>query len=104
MNVSSNLNRIQNLNGKHPEDAIHRFTVGQIVRMKSRHPGKATMSLDTFHITRLLPLASELPQYRVRGEHELHERVITQDRLELVTVSDKAQNNALLIAKTFGIR
>ncbi|WP_428673356.1 hypothetical protein [Roseibium sp.] len=83
--------------------AAHRFTIGQIVRMKSRHPGRTVTPSDTFHITALLPFASEMPQYRIRSEQELHERVTTQDRLELITVSEKARDNALLIAKTFGV-
>ncbi len=44
-----------------------------------------------------------MPQYRIRSEQELHERVTTQDRLELITVSEKTRDNALLIAKTFGV-
>jgi hypothetical protein len=51
--------------------------------------------------TGTLPPSGGSPQYRIRNDHEHHERVTTQDRLEPVRISS-ADEGATLIEKTFG--
>ncbi|MHA7775398.1 hypothetical protein [Roseibium sp. M-1] len=82
----------------------HRFKVGQLVRTMGIRPMVASNNTDAFRITALLPSVGGQPQYRIRNEREMHERVTTQDMLEPVLVSEKAQNNASLIARTFDRR
>ncbi len=65
------------------EAAIHQFSVGQIVRMRSRS-GVFPKTVELFRITRTLPARDNLPQYRLRGDGENYERVATEDNLELV--------------------
>lgn len=88
-------------NRPHQIMPAHRFAVGELVRMRSNRE-MAISRGDAFRITALLPFSGELPQYRIRNDCELHERLITQDRLEPVVISENAHDNALLIAKTFG--
>ncbi|WP_346909489.1 hypothetical protein [uncultured Roseibium sp.] len=94
----------RNLNTVSREEATRRFSVGQMVRMKSGRPMNDTRSADTYHITAVLPPAGGRPQYRIRNRAESHERMATHDRLEPVMLSEDARNDALLIAKTFGPR
>ncbi len=102
--MNSNLKQPQR-NGSPPQNSgSHLFTVGQVVRLKTGRPMRTTRPADTYHITALLPPLGELPQYRIRNDQEKHERLTTQDKIELVTVSQSAQENDLLIAKTFGLR
>jgi len=61
----------------------HRFAVGQLVRLSNRH-GLSTKAAETYQITRTLPERNNSPQYRIRSEAETHERVATEDILELL--------------------
>jgi hypothetical protein len=45
-----------------------------------------------------------LPQHRIRNDLELHEPMVTHDKLEPVGISETTQDNALLIMKTFDLR
>ncbi len=56
---------------------------------------------EFFRITALMPRTGDVPQYRIRNERELHERMVAQDKLEPVAISETTKDNALLIAKTF---
>ncbi len=75
------------------EAATHLFTMGQVVRLRPPH------SADIYRITGLLPPRGDAPQYRIRNDGERHERVTTQDSLELVLVSPAGHT---LIEGTFG--
>ena len=59
----------------------YRYTIGQIVRLKSRM-GLAPRTAELYRITATLPLRDNLPQYRIRNENERHERVMMEDALE----------------------
>ncbi|MGF0538818.1 hypothetical protein ACQQ2Q_12540 [Agrobacterium sp. ES01] len=82
------------------DSATHIFAIGETVRMKSSLPMKAEQSA-VYQITAQLPVRENLPQYRVRSEDERHERVTTQDMLELVGRA-KAKTGSNLMERTFG--
>lgn len=63
--------------------AKHLFAVGQLVRLKGGF-GTPVLPADIYHITATLPPRGDSPQYRIRNDDERHERVTTQDSLELV--------------------
>lgn len=84
-----------------PRDtAVHRFAVGQAVRLKGGF-GRPALPRDIYHITGTLPPQGHSPQYRIRNDDERHERVTTQDSLEPVDMS-RAGDGATLIERTFG--
>jgi hypothetical protein len=62
--------------------AIHAFQVGQTVRLKNRF-GIPPDAAENFLVTGRLPERNNSPQYRIRNESERHERVLTEDDLEL---------------------
>lgn len=64
------------------EVASHLFRIGQIVRMKSRF-GVSPTTAEFYRITGTLPPRDNSPQYRIRNDGERHERVATEDDLEL---------------------
>ena len=66
-----------------PETASHRFSVGQIVRLTNRI-GVWPKSDEVYRITGTLPARDNSLQYRIRNDGERHERVATEDNLELV--------------------
>ena len=84
------------------EPAAHLFTVGQAVRLRSGFQGSFRFA-GVYHITGMLPPMGDSPQYRIRSDDELHERVTTQDNLEAVSLSP-ASASATLIDGTFGHR
>jgi hypothetical protein len=61
--------------------AIHRFAVGQSVRLKSTF-GLPTGTPSTYRVTAILPERNNSPQYRIRSDEERYERVTTEDNLE----------------------
>jgi len=71
------------------EAEAHRFSVGQIVRMKGRL-GIIPMTDDIFRITGTLPARDNILQYRVRNDGESYERVAAEDNLELVGTGPEA--------------
>jgi hypothetical protein len=83
------------------EVATHLFATGQLVRLKRSDFAPPSQSADTYRITATLPPRGDAQQYRVRNDHELCERVVTQDSLELVFVSPATAGDAL-IEGTFG--
>lgn len=78
---------------------MHLFAVGQAVRLK----GGLGRSAYTYHITGALPSSGGSPQYRIRNDGEQHERVATQDQLEL-PVATPGGEGAALIERTFSHR
>jgi hypothetical protein len=59
-----------------------------------------SQSASIYHITGTLPPSGEYPQYRIRSDEERHERVATQDNLELV-LSPSSHKDADLMERTF---
>ncbi len=58
-----------------------RFSIGQRVRLRRRiglPPGVPA----TFEVAGFLPPRDAVHQYRVRGTHETHDRVIAEDALD----------------------
>ena len=82
------------------EAPTHLFTVGQAVRLK-RGFARPALPADIYHITAKLPPRENLLQYRIRNDDERHERVITQDSLEPVSILPVG-DDATLIERTFG--
>ena len=65
------------------EAEAHRFSVGQLVRMKGRL-GVIPKTDEIFRITGTLPARDNILQYRLRSDGEIYERVAAEDNLELV--------------------
>lgn len=83
------------------EAASHLFAIGQTVRLRGEF-GRPTWSTDVYRITGTLPVRDGSPQYRIRNGAESHERVTTQDSLELVRAPVPGEG-AVLMERTFGI-
>ena len=83
-----------------PNDSTHRFGIGQMVTMKRRY-GLPIDPADLFRITATLPLRDNSPQYRIRNEHESHERVATEDSLDLVPAAAITGDQAVLVVAMF---
>ena len=79
----------------------HLFAVGQAVRLKGGYMVSTAKAANIYRVTATLPPRGDLLQYRIRNDDELHERVVTQDNLEPVDMSE-ARANAALIELTFG--
>jgi len=60
---------------------LHRFAVGQSVRMKGTF-GLSSAAAGIYRITATMPVRDNSPQYRIRSDEERHERVTTEDSLE----------------------
>jgi len=63
--------------------------------MKSTLPLSAVKPSEIFQITATLPPIDNSPQYRIRNDDEKHERVTTQDKLELVSANPLDESAAL---------
>lgn len=61
--------------------SVHRFTIGQSVRLKGGF-GPSLKTAEIYRITGILPARDNSPQYRVRNDDERHERMTTEDSLE----------------------
>ncbi len=86
----------------HPTRRRHAsFAVGQAVWMKNGSGMSASTFRNTYRITGTLPARGGALQYRIRNDDEPHERVMAEDKLELVRASS-AGDRATLIEKTFG--
>ncbi|AMS43225.1 hypothetical protein N7E70_021400 [Aminobacter sp. NyZ550] len=86
------------MRGKHParrDPTIHRFSIGQTVRLKR------SFGTQAYRITGTLPAREDSPQYRIRNERELHERVTSEDNIELLG-APLGQDDASLIERAFG--
>jgi hypothetical protein len=69
--------------------ASHLYSVGQEVRLKSRI-GMSPMAAETYRVTARLPAVQNSLQYRIRNDEERHERVTTEDSLEIVSADGAA--------------
>ncbi len=78
----------------------HRFHIGQTVRMRSRF-GISPRAAELFRITATLPARDNSPQYRIRNDGERHERVATEDSLELVIAQTAVGAGADLVERAF---
>ncbi len=83
-----------------PNGSTHRFGIGQMVTMKGRY-ALAINPADLFRITATLPVRDNSPQYRIRNEHESHERVATEDSLDLVPEGSAEGDQAVFTAGIF---
>jgi hypothetical protein len=61
----------------------HRFKIGETVRLRSA-AARVLGTASTFTIVATLPRERGLNQYRLCCEVEKHERVVTEDDIELV--------------------
>lgn len=61
--------------------ALHKFTVGQTVRLKNGF-GLPSRAADLYRITGTMPARDNSPQYRIRNDEERYERVATEESLE----------------------
>ncbi|KQZ14711.1 MULTISPECIES: hypothetical protein [unclassified Mesorhizobium] len=91
---------LSNLRPVRREAAVHLFAIGQVVRLRGGL-GMPSAGADIFHITGTLPPRGGSLQYRIRSDEERHERVTTQDNLELVAMP-LAGEDSTLIERTFG--
>lgn len=83
-----------------PAAATHLFAVGQAVRPRGNF-GTFPKTAEIYRITGTLPPLGGSPQYRIRNDDERHERVVTQDSLEPIRLS-QSNEGANLIERTFG--
>lgn len=83
-----------------PEAPTHQFGVGQVVRMKS-YFGTPSKTPEVYRITGTLPARDNSFQYRIRSDDERHERVASEDSLELAGEPAPARGTTL-IERTFG--
>lgn len=80
--------------------AIHLFAIGQTVRLRGGYGVFTSRFGDIYRITRMLPPSGTSLQYRIRNDSELHERVATEDSLEMVR-HEMAEEDASLATRTF---
>lgn len=66
---------------KAPDTPVHRFAIGQKVRIKG-WGGNKVKSTATYCIMATLPASGGSLQYRMRDDAEKHERIATEDNLE----------------------
>ena len=64
----------------------HKFQVGQAV---SFSPGRGIdhRSKGGYTVSRLLPVESNTPQYRIKNDVDGHERMVQENELQLATTS-----------------
>ena len=62
--------------------AAHLYSIGQEVRLKSRI-GMSPTAAEIYRVTARLPAVQNSLQYRIRNDEERHERVATEDSLEI---------------------
>jgi len=82
------------------EAPTHLFAIGQAVRLRGGF-GKPTQHSEIYRITGTLPPRGDSLQYRIRSDDERHERVTTQDSLELHDMS-RSSGGETLLERTFG--
>lgn len=61
----------------------HRYAIGQSVHLKGGF-NRSDAADGIYRITATLPERNNSPQYRIRNDDERHERVTTEDTLELI--------------------
>lgn len=60
----------------------HSFAVGQMVRMSGGFTGLNARIGDLYQVTGQLPPNGSGPQYRIRNDAEIYERVASENNLE----------------------
>ena len=65
---------------------VHRFAIGQSVRLKGTI-GMALQTGDMFRITGRMPARDWSPQYRISNDEGRHERVAEENNLEEIAVA-----------------
>ena len=63
-----------------PSAGLHKFAVGQTVRLATSRAESAAPS-DSFEVVKLLPPQSNDNQYRIKSKFEKHERMVGESRL-----------------------
>lgn len=82
--------------------ATHLFAIGQIVRLRGGYGVFTSRFGDIYHVTGMLPPSGNSLQYRIRNDREQHERVATEDSLEMVLAATPGENETLR-EQTFGM-
>jgi len=72
--------------------SMHRFAVGQSVRLKGGF-GLAPGATGIYRVTKTLPERDDSPQYRIRKDEDRHERVTTEDCLEAIKEEQSLQDS-----------
>ncbi|OCJ11732.1 hypothetical protein A6U86_01300 [Rhizobium sp. AC27/96] len=65
---------------------IHRFPIGQTVRLKSMK-GLSPKAADVYRITAFLPVRDNSPQYRMRNDDVAQERVTQEIDIEPIAAA-----------------
>lgn len=82
------------------EPTTHLFAIGQTVRLRGGYTVFTSRFGDIYQITGTLPPSGNSLQYRIRNEREQHERVATEDSLEIFRADEPSENTAL-VDRTF---
>ncbi|TIX89809.1 hypothetical protein [Rhizobium sp. P44RR-XXIV] len=69
---------------------IHRFPIGQTVRLKSMK-GLSPKAADVYRITAFLPVRDNSPQYRMRNDDVAQERVTQEIDIEPISARADAE-------------
>ncbi len=83
------------------DSSLHLYAVGEMVRLKGGF-GISADAGSVYRIMATLPARGDSPQYRIRSDDERHERVATQDTLDLARSQTESGPGATLMEKTFG--
>lgn len=70
--------------------AIHRFPIGETVRLKSLK-GLSPKAAEVYRITAYLPARDNSPQYRMRNDEVAQERVTQEIDIEPIAPAAKAE-------------
>lgn len=66
--------------------SLHRFPIGQFVRLKSRK-SLSPKAADVYRITAFLPVRDNSPQYRMRNDEAAQDRVAQESDIEAYTAA-----------------
>lgn len=77
------------------EPTRHLFAIGQAVRLRGGYTVFTSRFGDIYHVTGILPPSGNSLQYRIRNEREQHERVATEDSLEIVRAKEPGESEDL---------
>lgn len=73
-------------------EAVHRFSVGQAVHLKSWF-AKPLRTDETYSVIDCLPARDNEFQYKIRAAGERHDRVAGEDALELIEAANAKGRN-----------
>lgn len=74
------------------EPTTHLFAIGQTVRLRGGYTVFTSRFGDIYRVTGKLPPSGNSLQYRIRNEREQHERVATEDSLEMVRADEPGED------------